>query len=141
MLDLINTKVLSSMCALSVSFMLVVSLRFGKPRLTAAMSRHLAAARQGKRILADYNDELIRNAGALYQGDWARYWNTVEQRWWHKSPDECEGQWEDEATPYTCTSSWRTWWLLADGSWHWGPGLVADGRIPRLRAVPNSAPK
>ena len=113
------------MCATSVGFILF-TFRFDRTphRLTTAMPSSLqrdAASRRGSQILSDYNDDLTRNAGALYQGDWARYWDPDKQRWWHSSPDKCEKQWEDEATPYTCTNSWRTWWLLTDGSWHWGP--------------------
>ena len=97
-----------------------------------------AAALDGKRVLETFWSEVTADNGTRCEGDWSRY---VDKHGvtWHVSP--CGGKLHKESLgrEFTDPVTLRPWWVLEDGSWHWGPWLAKDdGRLATLRRAPKA---
>ena len=96
-----------------------------------------AAGIEGARILKKFHEDLDAMAGARCRDDWSRQLDADGQAW-HISPSGLKKHLEGEAKQFTDPVTLRPWWLVLDGSWHFGPWVPTQRGKPmaKLLGVP-----
>lgn len=107
------------------------------------MSSRSASAIAGKHWLMLHDERLWLQAGAMHDGDWTRWTDSETGEIWHSNPSATNWHWEQDSFQFMCPTSYRSWWQLASGGWHWGPMKFSKedkGRLPVRKAPPKEAP-